>query len=426
MIKTILFVVLFSSISFSKVYDLVDVFDKAIKNSNDYKISKLKEEYVNKEIDKSISAFLPKIDIEYTYKRVNEFPVIVEGVEIEKRKKRLDRTITLTQSLYDRSVYYEYKKQKNLLSQEVLNTHQAYQNLSYEVIKTYFETLYKKKQINLSKQKMLRLEKIVEKSSIKYKAGFISKADFLESKAERAELIAREMQLKLDYLISKSILERLTGLEEIEIKQNLNIPDIKNMQKLKEGNDVQKNLEFNIQKQKIIGSKISKDSSLSSFTPNLSLEYEHLEDNVPGTSNQKSLSLILNVPIFNGFYDLHNYQQAKITQLIELEKMDLVKKRIEQSIKNKYEKIQTYSEIIENYPEIISSKEFSLLSMRESFKLGRKTLIDLLDEENKYFEKRNKYLEYKYLFVLELASLKKELNELDLKFIQKMNGYIYE
>ena len=185
-------------------------------------------------------------------------------------------------------------------------------------------------------------------------------------------------------------------------------------------------LEIALQNLKIKETRIRKDIIFSSFEPNLSLEYEHLEDDIPGTNNQKSLSLILNIPIFSGFHDLHNYQQAKITQLIEQEEMKNIEKTVEQNIRDKYAKIKTYSEIIISYPEIIAATKVSLEAMREGYKIGRKTLIDLLDEENKYFEKENKYLEYKYLFVLELSSLKKDLNALDIRFIKKMNGYIYE
>lgn len=64
--------------------------------------------------------------------------------------------------------------------------------------------------------------------------------------------------------------------------------------------------------------------------------------------------------------------------------------------------------------------------MRERFQRGTKSIIDLLDEENKYFEKLNKYTEYEYQFVIEYTTLKQYTNSLDEEFINKINGFLYE
>jgi outer membrane protein len=106
--------------------------------------------------------------------------------------------------------------------------------------------------------------------------------------------------------------------------------------------------------------------------------------------------------------------------------MNQLIKDTKQSINNKYQKVKTYIEIIKSYPAIIQAKAFSLESMREKFNVGTKTIINLLDEENKYFDKLNKYTEYKYQYVVEYTSLKQYTNSLDEEFIKKVNGFISE
>lgn len=382
--------------------------------------------YVDEDVQKSVSSFYPKVNLDLEYIKLNEYPVVVNGVEERTRDDRYDQTLNVEQLLYDRSKYLEYKKQKNNYTQTSLEKDKAYQQLVYDVIKYYFETLFRNKQIELTNQKLERLEKIELRAKLKSESGFISKADYLEAQAEKGDLLVKKAQLILDYNLSKSFLKRLTGLENIEIKKKIELKEVDIMKMQEYLNDINENLDVRIQKMKIKQADIQKSISVTGFEPSLSLNYEYKNNDIEGVDEERTLTLLLQVPIFSGFYDVNNYQQAKISQLIEKESMNQLIKDTKQSINNKYQKVKTYIEIIKSYPAIIQAKAFSLESMREKFNVGTKTIISLLDEENKYFDKLNKYTEYKYQYVVEYTSLKQYTNSLDEEFIKKVNGFISE
>ncbi|WP_422142291.1 TolC family protein [Malaciobacter mytili] len=186
------------------------------------------------------------------------------------------------------------------------------------------------------------------------------------------------------------------------------------------------NIDIKIQKLKVIQTKIKKELSFSKFEPTLSLNYEYEMNNVPGIDNEKNLIFLLRINLFNGFYDVRNYEQSKISTIIETLVFNKLLKETKQNLKNKINKITSYFKIIKSYPEILKSKKFSLDGMRERFNSGTKSIIDLLDEENKYYEKLNKFTEFKYLFILEYASLKQYTSSLDNEFLEKVNGFLYE
>ena len=424
--KIIIVLFFFTSILFSRTYDLVEVFNLSYANSDAFKIAKLKMEYVDEDIQKSISSFYPKVNLDLEYKKLNEFPVVVDGVEKRRRDDRFDQTLSVEQLLYDRSKYLEYKKQKNNFSQTSLEKDKEYQQLVYDVIKYYFETLFRNKQIELTNQKLKRLEKIELRARLKYESGFISKADYLEARAEKGDLLVKRMQLILDYNLSKSFLKKLIGVEDIEIKKNIELKEVDILKMQEYLNALNENLDLRIQTMKIKQADIQKGISVTGFEPNLSLNYEYKNNDIEGVVEQKTLTLLFQMSIFNGFYDVDNYQQAKISQMIEKEKMSKLLKDTKQELLNKYQKVKTYIEIIKAYPEIIEAKSFSLKAMRERFNVGTRTIINLLDEENKYFDKLNKYTEYKYQYVVEYASLKQYTNSLDKEFIKKVNGFISE
>ncbi len=424
--KVIIVLFFFVFFLYSKTYDLKEVYNLAFAINEDYQISQFENKIKNKEVDKSLSSFYPQVRIDGKYIRKNEFPVIVDGIEEERRKYRRDIVLNIDQVIYDRSKYLDYKIKSNDFSQSILTQTQEKQKLMFEVIKYYFETLFKAKQIDLANQKLKRLEKILQRAKYKYKSGFISKADYLESKAQKDELLTQKLSLELDFNLSKSYLEKLTGIENIEIKKNINLEKVNFLNLKNQENKIDDNIDIKIQKLKVIQTKIKKELSFSKFEPTLSLNYEYEMNNVPGIDNEKNLIFLLRINLFNGFYDVRNYEQSKISTIIETLVFNKLLKETKQNLKNKINKITSYFKIIKSYPEILKSKKFSLDGMRERFNSGTKSIIDLLDEENKYYEKLNKFTEFKYLFILEYASLKQYTSSLDNEFLEKVNGFLYE
>ncbi|MDN5105842.1 TolC family protein, partial [Aliarcobacter butzleri] len=159
--KKVLFFIFLNSFAFAQTYNLVDLYKLSFENSESYKVSKLKNEYSDDEVDKSLSAFYPKVNIETEFMKINEFPVIVDGVEQERRDDRKDTTFTVEQTIYDRSKYLDYKLKKNDFLQSEFDINKEHQELVFDVIRYYLESLLKAKQIELANQKLKRLETIL-------------------------------------------------------------------------------------------------------------------------------------------------------------------------------------------------------------------------------------------------------------------------
>ncbi|MDN5085487.1 TolC family protein [Aliarcobacter butzleri] len=424
--KKVLFFVFLNSFAFAQTYNLVDLYKLSFENSESYKVSKLKNEYSDDEVDKSLSAFYPKVNIETEFMKINEFPVIVDGVEQERRDDRKDTTFTVEQTIYDRSKYLDYKLKKNDFLQSEFDINKEHQELVFDVIRYYLESLLKAKQIELANQKLKRLETILLRAQVKLENGFISKADYLEAKLQRDELITQTIKRKLDYTVSKSFLEKLSGTNDIEIKKNINLAFF-NTNHLKEYSDkIEENLDVQIQKLKVKKSDIKVSQSISDFEPTLLLKYEHVANDVPENENERTLSLFLKFNIFNGFYDTKNYQQSRIEKNIERLNFDKLLKDVDQNIKNKITNLNSYFEIIQSYPEVLESKKFILDGMQERFNIGTKSIIDLLDEENEYFEKLNIFTEYQYQFLLEYTELMRYTNYLNEDFLNEVDRLIYD
>lgn len=426
MMKVVMILLILLSYGYGKVYDIKEIYNLSFVNSEDYEIASLQKEVASKGIEKSFSSFYPKVEIESEYSKVNEFPVFIDGIEEERRDRRTDVTFSFEQVLYDKSKYLDFKDKKLLFNQAHLEKEKAKQQLIFDVTKYYFETLMKLNQLHLIEQKIKRFEKILERSKYKYKSGFISKADYLEALSQKEELLTQELQYRLEYNKTKSFLEKLTGMKNIEVKSKIKLTNINNHTLSSYLNDFDENIDFKVQKLKVNRAIISEDLALSQFEPRFLLTYEHKSNDIPETENQKKIALVFSLNIFNGFYDLKNYEEVKIQKLIEKSNLNKLIKDIKQEIDNKISEVNTFYKIILKYPKIIETKEFALEGMRERFNVGTKSIIDLLDEENKYFEKLNKFTEYKYQFIIEYTTLHFFTNRLNEDFLNEINGFVYE
>ena len=193
--KIFLFFLVFYSLSFAQTYTLVDLYKLSFSNSEDYEISRLQSKYSDKEVDKSISEFYPKVDITTELMKINEYPVIIDGIEQERRDKRRDTTFTVEQTIYDRNKYYDYKLKSNNFLQSEFEINKKQQELMFDVISYYLDSLLKAKQIELLNQKLKRIDTIVLRAKVKMDSGLISKADYLEAQLQKDEFLTQKAKI---------------------------------------------------------------------------------------------------------------------------------------------------------------------------------------------------------------------------------------
>ena len=279
--KIFLFFLVFYSLSFAQTYTLVDLYKLSFSNSEDYEISRLQSKYSDKEVDKSISEFYPKVDITTELMKINEYPVIIDGIEQERRDKRRDTTFTVEQTIYDRNKYYDYKLKSNNFLQSEFEINKKQQELMFDVISYYLDSLLKAKQIELLNQKLKRIDTIVLRAKVKMDSGLISKADYLEAQLQKDEILTQIIKRKLDYKVSKSYLEKLSGVNEVDIKKNINLAlfDINNLNKTNK--NIEDNLDIQVQKLKLKNSDMKVSKSISSFEPIVFAKYEHIQNDIP-------------------------------------------------------------------------------------------------------------------------------------------------
>ena len=135
----------------------------------------------------------------------------------------------------------------------------------------------------------------------------------------------------------------------------------------------------------------------SDFRPDVRLElggtWNNNLDGAVGYNNDLTAMIRMRYNLFNGNADVHRQKEAQY-QLMEASAIrDRAQREVAEGMSlswNAYQLLERQMEFLEAH---VIEADKTLEAYKQQFKLGRRTLVDLLDAENELFESRQKLLE---------------------------------
>ena len=124
----------------------------------------------------------------------------------EIRETRTGLQLSLTQPLLDFSSWGAELDQAKLdLKSAKIKNHQDLLNLEREVYENYFDWISARRQLEIDRKRLLRLELLVKAAKVKWQSGLIKPDEYFNLQAERSDL-------------EVSLLEQENNLAELEVK----------------------------------------------------------------------------------------------------------------------------------------------------------------------------------------------------------------
>ncbi len=164
------------------------------------------------------------------------------------------------------------------------------------------------------------------------------------------------------------------------------------------------NPSFNAAIEKVRAARKAQDGRKSPFMPRLDLRAHHDRgddrDQLSGHSNESVVELALNFNLFRGGSDSAALKQfrRKLNQAIDLREKSC--RDVRQTLSIAYNDIKQ----LESQLQYLKQHQVSTANSREAyqhqFEIGQRTLLDLLDTENEYFQARRAYGNASYDYIL--------------------------
>jgi outer membrane protein len=155
--------------------------------------------------------------------------------------------------------------------------------------------------------------------------------------------------------------------------------------------------------------------------------YQRTNSNSSGTASEtaKAASLQLNVPIYSGGLVASQVRQAQDDYATQSANME---KTYRQTITNTR---QFYNDVLAGISKIkadrqaIVSAQSSLDSTEESFKVGTRTIVDVLLAQQKLYEQKRIYAKDEYTYLLSTLQLKQAAGSLSALDLQAINAWLH-
>jgi len=295
--------------------------------------------------------------------------------------------LSFTQNIYDAGEKnLEIERSKILFDKEIINFKISIQDLILSAINGYLTVINYEKSLEASNKNFDSVSRFLDETKTKFDLGSATLYDLQNAESAFAIAETNLFIAKQNYDVSKITFNRIVGLEAvnledvIDLNKNINFNHfIKNVEK---NNYSLALLDNDIRNTNILLAK-EKLSNKPSLDLSTSVEYSDSGRIDSGTEKTNgTIGLTLTIPIFqqnNDKSDIRKYQ-SKLLQS-ELTHED-TKQDLNIQASNLYKNYLISKSNISSNNKQLKSIQTSLESIKEEYKIGTKTITDLIDVES--------------------------------------------
>lgn len=181
-------------------------------------------------------------------------------------------------------------------------------------------------------------------------------------------------------------------------------------------NAFQQNPTINAAFKRVAAARKAKDAREAAYHPRVELRGHHdigaERDRIRGNSNETVVELVATVNLYRGGSDYATVKQftSYVNQVIDLRNKAC--RDVRQTLTIAYNSIGHLDRQLDHLKAHLQSSEKARQAYRDQFDIGQRTLLDLLDTENEYFQARRAYTIASYDYVLAHARSLQGMGEL--------------
>ena len=398
----------------TKPLSLKEALQYALKNKAAAVKARLDEENSQNKIDEAKSQALPQINANggLTYNPILQKSALPGEIAGQPGKTLLvafgqkwnsTASVSLSQTLFDKSVFTALKASKTTQQYYQLATGLTNEQVIEQVATQYYQVLVQRQKLAVTDSNIATTTRIKNIIEGQYKNGLAKKIDLDRTTVNLSNLQAQHQQLINGVELQENTLKFYMGLpietpieipasalENIRPQLSLDdhVPDVKNLSDYK----VLKKQEELLQ--------LQKEATRAAYYPSLSLSgnygYQGISNSFPtGKSanwfDYSSVGLNLKVPLFNGFSTRSKVRQNEI----DIKKLHEDIKNTELSLNLTYQNARTQLRnsiiTLNSQKDNVGLAEEVYSNTQNNYNQGLAPLTDLLDAENSLTTAQNNY-----------------------------------
>lgn len=279
--------------------------------------------------------------------------------------------------------------------------HDLTEQTALRVAEVYLDVLRQQELVRISERSLQIHQDLFNKVQSRSRSGVGRTADIDQAMGRvalaRANLIADQSNLQSAY----SKYQRVVG----EMPGNLASPPEKSEKLPKELDQLVKlTLENNplmkAAQAELDAAQAQRDAAKSPYYPSLDLVYQQTRgenlDGLEGVERDYSLMLKMRYNLFNGGYDTARVNEAGFRINESKDDLDNVRRQVVEIARLSWYAYQSIDQQIPYLEQHVKAASNTRAAYIEQFKIGQRTLLDLLDSENELYQAQRKTITAKY------------------------------
>ncbi|PUA30491.1 MAG: secretion protein [Cellvibrio sp. 79] len=439
--KLYLLVSLFSLAPFTaNANSLFDVYDLALKNDAQLKADKAKYEagLQNKTINRA--GLLPQIDADYEVRK--EDTESTDNLTNNTFKNDYDSKgwrVSLNQPLFNMASWYTYKQGVKLSEQAEAQFGADQQSLIVRVAEAYFNVLRTIETLEATIAEEKALSKQLEQTKQRFEVGLTAITEVHEAQAAFDSARAATLEARGNLGINYEALEVLTGKPEDKVAPLSPKFPVVNPEPANRANWVEFALTNNYN---LKASKLEADASLQNARANrsnhlptvgASLGYSDNEtdgirssEDVDGTVDGSSVTISVNVPIFEGGATTGRSRQAYALYTRAQELYNSTQRSVIQNARALHLSVETDVASVQARKQAIVSNQSALEATQSGYEVGTRNLVEVLLAQRNLYQARRDYSNALFDYVIDTIKLREVAGMLTPADVQEIDKWLLD
>ena len=446
--KTLLFCVLSGSIV-TQVFatDLMDIYKQALEHDTVFKNAYDTYMASTEAVPQARAALYPQVGITSQLSRniqrysFGSSPVVSSSVTSGGSKLNFGSNqwqVTASQAIFNYKAWAQIQQAKASVKTAQATFNDAAQNLILRTAKAYFDVLFAKDTLEFAEAKKRANKRQYDQATQRYNVGLDAITSVYEAKAAYDQSIATVISARNNQVNQSENLRKLTNhvYETLAPLRDSKIPLIK-----PEPDNVNEWIDTGLrQNYKLFAAKYSLESAkenvksvsagnwpVLAIQSNASQTHNSISDAsfyAPTKQTEANVALAMNFPIFQGGLVQSQTRQAQYNYKSSSELLEQTYRDIEVNSRIAFNTIiDGISKVKADRQTIISQKN-SLESTEAQFEVGTRTMVDVVNAQQKLFEAQEQLANDQYDLISSILTLKYLAGSLNVNDLEQVNSWL--
>lgn len=344
--------------------------------------------------------------------------------------------LNLTQPIFNFSNWAKLKQASATVKQAQATYDAAAQDLMIRVAKAYFAVLAAEDSLRFTRAEKMATAKQLDQAKQRYKVGLDAITSVYDAQASYDLIVAQEIAAQNDVVNRREELREITNTfynELAGLKDQLPLitPQPANPEDWVETAKRQ-NFTLAASRYAVDAAKQGVNVNFSGHLPTLnatagyngSTQKDRVNNGLQVDTNGSAVGLQLNVPLFAGGSVVAQTRQAQYTYQKALADLEDNYRRTLDLTRQAFNSINAYISKIKADKQAIVSNESSLRSTEAAFKVGTRTIVDVLLAQKNLFQAQRLYASDQYQYITSILSLKQAAGTLSPADLQEINNWL--